>query len=103
MLVHEQSPKALFVTYRDAAGVLALSESMVKKMARLGTIKVVKFGRAARIPVSELTRIVATEEKVQAVARPVEASFRGGLTELPTIRRDYVPSRESLGPDGGGR
>jgi excisionase family DNA binding protein len=47
---------ALYFTYREAAAACRLSESMIRKLVRDGKIKVVKFGRAARIPASELSR-----------------------------------------------
>jgi excisionase family DNA binding protein len=54
---HERPIAVLFLTYKEAAAACRLSQSMIRKMARDGRIKVARFGRAARIPVSELTRI----------------------------------------------
>jgi excisionase family DNA binding protein len=53
---HELMP-VLFVTYREAATACRLSESMIRKLVRERKLKVKKFGRAVRIPISELSRI----------------------------------------------
>jgi len=52
-------PPILYVTYREAAIACRLSESMIRKLVREKKLKVKHFGRSARIPVSELTRIGA--------------------------------------------
>lgn len=88
MSAHQQSLTTLLVTYRDAGRLLGLSESMIKKMVRLGTIDVVKIGRAARVPVSELTRIVELKEEERAPTRRAQPiNFRGNLDGLAAIRR----------------
>jgi excisionase family DNA binding protein len=53
----EASIPVLFATYKEAATVCRLSESMIRKLVRERKLKVRKFGRSARIPVSELSRI----------------------------------------------
>jgi excisionase family DNA binding protein len=47
----------LYATYKEAAIACRLSESMVRKLAHTGKLKIKKFGRSARIPLSELTHI----------------------------------------------
>lgn len=49
----------LYATYREAADACRLSESMIRKLVRERKLKMRKFGRSARIPVSELSRIGA--------------------------------------------
>ena len=56
---HKPQIPALYATYQEAATACRLSESMIRKMVRERKLKVRKFGRAARIPVSELARIGA--------------------------------------------
>ena len=51
------SPPLLYLTYREAATSLRLSESMIRKLVRAKKLKITKFGRSARISVSELERI----------------------------------------------
>lgn len=48
---------AMFLTYGEAAKETRLSVSMIRKLARQRTLRVVKLGRAARIPRSELERL----------------------------------------------
>ena len=47
----------LFLTYKEAAEETRLSVSLIRKLARKGLLKVVKFGRSARIPRAELEKL----------------------------------------------
>lgn len=47
----------MFLTYGEAAKETRLSVSMIRKLARQRTLRVVKLGRAARIPRVELERL----------------------------------------------
>ena len=44
----------LYVTYREAAKVCRLSESMVRKLVKAGVLRATKFGKSARISVRQL-------------------------------------------------
>jgi excisionase family DNA binding protein len=59
----------LYVTYKEAAAVCRLSESMVRKLVRQGKLRVVRFGRAARIPTAELARIGTATQRSDRKSR----------------------------------
>ncbi len=58
-VAHEDS---LLLTYAEAARLLGLSVSMVRKMARTGRIEVVHIGRCARIPRAALMELAQPTE-----------------------------------------
>ena len=47
----------LFLSYREAANEARLSVSMIRKLIRNKKLRVVRFGRAARIPRAELEKL----------------------------------------------
>ena len=47
----------LFLTYKETAEETRLSVSLVRKLVRKKSLKVVKFGRSARIPRVELEKL----------------------------------------------
>lgn len=49
----------LAVTYREAGDALGVCERIVWQLVKDGELKAVRFGRAVRIPVSELERFIA--------------------------------------------
>jgi excisionase family DNA binding protein len=51
----------MFLTYAEAAKEARISVSLIRKMARQRTLKVVKFNRAARIPRRELEKLCRSE------------------------------------------
>lgn len=65
-MVNRMKPSAapdqpVFATYREFANASRLSESMVRKLVYAKKLKVVRFGKSARIPLSELDRIAQAE------------------------------------------
>lgn len=56
---HMSAPNqhTMFLTYKEAAHETRLSVSLVRKLVRNGSLKVVKFGRSARIPRAELEKL----------------------------------------------
>ena len=47
----------VYATYREFGNAARISESMVRKLVYSKKLKVVRIGKAARIPLSELDRI----------------------------------------------
>lgn len=47
------------MTIRDAAKTLALSESMIRKLIASGRLTAVRIGRAVRVRVDEIHRLIA--------------------------------------------
>lgn len=58
-----QKAEVLFLNYQQAARATNVSPSLLKKLVRLGKLPVVKFGKSARIKVSDLLNF--GEEVVQ--------------------------------------
>ena len=53
-----QKPAPLFYSDSEAAALLAVSPSMIRKLRRQGALACVYIGRAARIPASALATYV---------------------------------------------
>ena len=65
----------MFLTYGEAAKETRLSVSMIRKLTRQRALRVVKIGRAARIPRSELERLCERQVAVAAI----QTRVGGGL------------------------
>jgi excisionase family DNA binding protein len=50
----------LAYTYEEAAQALAVSKSTIKRQVGLGKLDVVSIGRARRIPVAPINRLIDT-------------------------------------------
>jgi excisionase family DNA binding protein len=53
----------LFLTYKQAGQICNVSVSLIRKLKRAGKIRVVHFGRSARIPLSELQNYTSDAKK----------------------------------------
>lgn len=49
----------LTLTYREAGEALGVCERIVWQLVKDGELKAIRFGRAVRIPVAELERLIA--------------------------------------------
>ena len=55
--VNSGVPNRLLFTFDEASHALSLSRAMLRKLRRLGRIRVVKIGRSVRVPQSEVLRL----------------------------------------------
>ena len=56
LVATDSAIKARFLSYRDAAAYLAVSERLVRKLVASRKLPCVKIGRCARIPLNSLEK-----------------------------------------------
>jgi excisionase family DNA binding protein len=54
---HGLNSDSLALTYRQVARAANISERMVRKLVRAGNLTVVRIGRSARVPYTEVERL----------------------------------------------
>lgn len=65
LVIKTDRPRKLAVTYQEAAAMLGVSESLIRRLVYQRTLPAIRIGRAVRIKLSDLERWV--DEQPEAV------------------------------------
>lgn len=60
---HEAGVQRLLLTIPEAAKMLGLSRAMLYKLIKAGKLRCIHIGRAARVSVADIRRLIQTYER----------------------------------------